>query len=36
VCPEPHDFEHIGFRVMESFVMRVHKSLDRHIYILSR
>lgn len=36
VCPEPHDFERIGFRVMESFIMRVHKSLNRHIYILSR
>lgn len=35
VCPEPHDFESEGFRVMESYVMRVHKSLNRHIYILS-
>ncbi len=36
VCPQPYDFQSAGFSVRESFVMRVHKSLNRHIYVLTQ
>jgi tRNA (guanine10-N2)-dimethyltransferase len=35
VCPEPYNFENTGFTIRESFIMRVHKSLNRHIYVLT-
>jgi tRNA G10 N-methylase Trm11 len=35
VCPEPYDFENSGFTIRESFIMRVHRSLNRHIYVLT-
>lgn len=35
VCPHPYDFESQDFTVKERFVLRVHKSLNRYIYVLS-
>jgi tRNA (guanine10-N2)-dimethyltransferase len=35
VCHNPYDFEKVGFTVEEQFVLRVHKSLNRYIYVLS-
>ncbi|MHC1605534.1 MAG: DNA methyltransferase [Candidatus Methanofastidiosia archaeon] len=30
------DFESVGFEVVHKFVIRVHRSLERHIYVLKR
>lgn len=35
VCHKPYDFEDVGFTVKEKFILRVHRSLNRYIYILS-
>ncbi len=35
VCPQPYDLEKVGFTVKEKFIIRVHKSLDRHVYVVS-
>ncbi|MBU7030320.1 MAG: methyltransferase domain-containing protein [Theionarchaea archaeon] len=35
VCPELYDFEEVGFTVKEQFTLRVHKSLNRYIHVLS-
>jgi len=35
VCHKPYDFEKVGFTVKEQFTLRVHKSLNRYIYVLS-
>lgn len=35
VCPQPYDFEKIGLRIRAQFIVRVHKSLNRHVYVLS-
>jgi tRNA (guanine10-N2)-dimethyltransferase len=35
VVSEPYDFEWLGFCVHEEFMLRVHKSLTRYIYVLS-
>jgi putative methyltransferase (TIGR01177 family) len=34
VCPEAYSFENVGFTVTEKFVLPVHKSLNRYIYVL--
>ena len=35
VCPQPYSFEEMGFTVKEEFLLRVHRSLTRYIYVLS-
>ncbi|MBU7023378.1 MAG: methyltransferase domain-containing protein, partial [Theionarchaea archaeon] len=35
VVSRPYDFERIGYIVKDHFILRVHKSLDRHVYVLS-
>jgi tRNA (guanine10-N2)-dimethyltransferase len=35
VVSRPYDFERIGYMVKDHFILRVHKSLDRHVYVLS-
>lgn len=35
VCHSPYDFEPVGFAVEERFIVRVHRSLNRYIYVLS-
>lgn len=31
----PYDFERIGYSTREHFILHVHKSLERHVYVLS-
>lgn len=35
VCGEPYNFEDLEFTVKEQFVLHVHKSLNRYIYVVS-
>lgn len=35
VLSRPYDFERLGYEEREHFILHVHKSLDRHVYVLS-